>query len=392
MTHTTVTDVRPRDRGRSPGIGRVVRSTLARSRSIFWMILCIFLLAMPVVLLIIGGDNYAAITRQEGYASFLYAEDAMAPVFVPIHLVNSALASLAAVILAAAPFATIYRRDAVDVEFSLPLTRTDQIAGRLIACIAQFFGLFAITLAVTGIIMGLWHQSADFWTYARVYGTLFVRMLELMTFTVCIMTCSGTMLDGLLTLALGSGAWFAIVYGIGEMFVSDVQPHQALVSFFSPGANLITGIQTPNFSLVWYACKAILWAGLAWLIFHKRPAEWAGVRHGRLPWFPWIQPLFAAFGAVTFGLFLNGLIPAGGDITGTDINPPVLVIGMICGALMGQFISSAIWGEPILADRGPDGARKRSNASSVTWHILRAFLGFVLMGAVALILWLTAVK
>lgn len=361
-----MTSMRQRSR---PGLGWAYGQALGQTGALNLLFLVLFLVAQPLALLIIGRANYIRLTV--GYDTFYdsYTFRHLNPVLLPLHIILTLLALTAVILLTSIQQRTLYLKSAVDREQSMPLTLNQRFAGRSLALLTSFLLIFLVNGGLTGLILASWGQGSHFINYLPVYGQLFLACLQLLAFSLVIFSISGTLFDAILTNTGIQMAWVSSVFLILAITERRIDPPSDLLWFLTPVAGLFTGMAWPQSP--WQSLVMILfWTSLAWFFYRGRPAEYAGMRNGRLVWHRAIQPLYVLLGASSLGAFVHSLF----DWQKAIFRSPAFYLGALAGACLGQLASSAISGAPI-------------KKKSLGLDLISVLAGLLLM---ALMIWLVS--
>lgn len=326
----------------APGLGWVFGKSFQRTRTLMLLFSFLFLLAMPIALLIIGRDNYLTLVSSYNFLESAFREQNLNQVLWPLHLIL-ALVSLAAVaVLGSAGFRNFYLQNAVDREASMPLGSSRQFLGRALALLAAFFFIFAVNAAATLAVFASWGKIAHFLTYSAAYLKLFAATLELLAFCLVFLALSGTLFDAILTCVGIQFAWASSVLHILGMTNRLNDLDTDILWLLAPAARLFIPIFRPL--SVWQSLVMIVfWTIMAWFFYKKRPAEYAGVRNGQLPWYPALQPFFVLWGGTLLGGFVHGLFAEEQSV----FSSPVFYMGLAAGALLGQVVSTVVSGKEL---------------------------------------------
>lgn len=354
-----------------PGLGWVYRNALARSRSLVSLFLFLFALAMPIALLIVGKDNYIAQTTPSIYGSADFGPS-LNEMLLPLHIVLGLLSLAFVFVLGGSHFSYLYRQNAVDREMSFPFNRHEAFLGKALAFLTGITAVFAINLAVTGAILYGWDLWQDFTAYLPLYLRLLLATLEFSSFSLLLLTLAGTLFDAVLLNIAIQGTWIVSTLQILGL-VDRLQDRPTdLIWLLAPAAHLFTAIIWP-LSIVQTLAMIVFWSVGAWLLFRRRPAEHAAVRSGRLDWFLLVQPLFSMFGAITLGQFFFLLFDWSFP-QNTAFRSGFFYIGLLIGALLGQFVSAVVMGKPF---------KRRLIHRELLLALLGIALFFVITGLVA---------
>jgi hypothetical protein len=326
----------------APGLGWVFGKSFQRMRSLMLLFSFLFLLAMPIALLIIGRDNYLTLVSSYNFLEPVFREQNLNQVLWPLHLLLALISLVAVAVLASAGFRTFYLQNAVDRESSMPLGSNRQCLGRALALLAAFCFIFAVNAAVTFAVFAGWGKIAHFFTYSTAYLRLFAATLELLAFSLVFLALSGTLFDAVLTCVGIQFAWASSVFHILGMTNRLTDLETDILWLLAPAARLFIPILLPVSA--WQSLVMIVfWSIMAWFFYKKRPAEYAGVRNGQLPWYPVLQPFFVLLGGTLLGSFVHGLF-AGEQST---LRSPVFYMGLVAGALLGQVVSTVVSGKQL---------------------------------------------
>lgn len=326
---------------REPGLGWVLGNALERSRSLTFLFLFLFIIALPIALLIIGRENYSFLTSRPSYLITDYLAGHLNSILLPLHVVLGFLSLAALVVLASVQFRTLYIKNAVDKEASMPLDRNQQFFGRVLALLIDLTLIFAVTGNITWFILSGWGFGDHFMAYLPLFIRLFVTLLELTAFSLVFLVLSGTLFDVFLTAIGIQLAWVTSIFHILDMTGRLHDPPSFLLWFLTPAAGPFTSMIWP-LSLLRAALMIVLWTLLAWYLYRRRPSENAGVRSGRLAWHAYLQPLYVLFGGINLGRFVHALFAW--NRQESIFQSPVFYIGLAAGAILGQLTSTAISG------------------------------------------------
>ena len=325
-----------------PGTAWVFRQALARTRSIALFFLFLTFLAMPVVLLIIGRQNYFDLTSYMPDSLYMDGEIYANPVLFPLHLITSLITVASVYLMSGAQFRYLFQMKTVDSEVSLPLRSGQQFLGRLLALMTSLALILTLNAAFTGLIFYQWDLFSHFLDYLRLYLSMAGAAFQLLTFSLVWYTLSGTLFDAIL-LNLGlQMAWFFSILNVLSMSGRLGSPPSSLLWLLTPAAGFIT-------DFIWIRPLAqdliplVFWLVLSWFFFRRRPSERAGIRNGQLAWHRLLQPLFALFGGVSLGRFVYLLFD---DLT-PIFQSPAFYLGLLAGSLLGQFVSSVVSGKAL---------------------------------------------
>lgn len=327
-----------------PQLGWAYKRALARTRSLVSLFLFLFLLGMPIALLIIGKDNYIANTAPSLFSSADYGPH-LNEVLLPLHVILGLLSAVFVYFLGGTHFNYLFQQNVIDREESLPFSRDTQFWGRTLAHLTGLLLVFLVNALLTGVILSYWGVGQDFSAYLPLYLRLFLSTLELTGFGLVLFSLSGTLFDAVLLNVAIQGAWIASVLEILNLTERLHDKPTDLIWILAPASRFFSAIVWPH-SILQTVALIVFWTVSAWLCFRKRPAEYAAVRNGRLPWYPWLQPLFSMFSGLSLGQFIFLLF----DRNVAYISPlrsPVFYIGYLIGLVLGQWLSSVVMGKPI---------------------------------------------
>ncbi len=336
-----MTNVKQKQKSK-PGLAWAYRQSLEKIGPLSLLFLGLFLVSQPVALLIIGKSNYGRLTVGHDYRNDSFTLEHLNQVLLPLHIILAVLAMAAVILLASVLHRTLYMKSAVDRENSMPLTLSQQFAGRALALVTSFLLIFLINGGLTGLILGAWGLGSHFMTYLPVYGRLLLASLQLTAFSLVIFALSGTLFDAILTNAGIQIAWVGSVVLVLLMTDRLKSPPTDLLWLLTPSAGLFTSMVWPQ-STGQSLLMILFWTCLAWFFYRGRPAESAGMRNGRLAWHPFIQPLYVILGASSLGSFVHTLF----DWQQRIFLSPAFYLGALAGAFLGQLASSVISGSAI---------------------------------------------
>lgn len=386
MTNLRKTHVSDTDNRRPPGIGWVFRQSLARTRATTLFFLFLFLLAMPIALLIIGKHNYLTIALAPSFIFTDLIETYLNPMLLPLHILIAVLSIAAVFVLTSGHFHYLYQRNAVDIESSMPFNKNRQFFGRALALLVSLLFIYVINAAVTGIILSSWGVFGHFTSYLSLYIKMFASTLQLSGFSLVFLVVSGTLFDAIL-LNIGTQiAWITSMLQILQITDRLNDPPSDAVWLLTPSAGLFTTMVWSR--PIWQPLILIVfWTTMAWIFFRNRPAEWAGVRNGRLGWHMAVQPLFALLGAVTLARFFHALFANEQAI----FRSPFFYIGLIIGALLGQIVSSVVTGKP-LHKRTLDATSEPRPTAPMRGEFLMSLLGIALFAIITTLVWVSITR
>ena len=368
---------------RSPKVGWVYTQSLARTRALTLFLLFLFLLAMPIALLIIGKHNYLAMAATPTFNSSLSLWDHLNPVLFPLHIIIAILSLVAVLVLSSAHFRYLYQQNAVDIETSMPFNSNRQFAGRALALLTSLLFIYIASAAATGIVFASWGIFSHFSSYLSLYVKMFASTIQLSAFSLVLLVLSGTLFDAVLLNVGIQITWIvSMIHILGITDRLNESPTDALW-LLTPSAGLFTTMLWPL--PIWQPLVLIVfWTTMAWLFFRNRPAERAGVRNGRLSWYLAVQPLFALFGGVTLARFLHELFATNDAF----LQSPVFYIGLVLGALLGQFVSSVVAGKP-LHKRTQESSTGAQLRAPILRELMMSVLGIVLFAIITAIVWVS---
>lgn len=332
----------PGSRKSAPGIGWVYRQTLAQLRPVTFLFTFLFLVAMPAALLMIGKDHYLALISRYHILETSLARHHLNQVLWPLHSVLAILVLAASALLAGVAFHTTFLPRAVDREASLPLDKDRQFLGRALALISSFVFIFLINAAATGLVFAGWGRLSHFVGYLPTYLELLSGSLELVAFYLLILALSGTLFDAVLTGLSLQLVWPVALFQVMAAASRLDSLKAEILWFLAPAARLFAPLLDQR-TTVQSLIMLLFFMTTAWWVSRRRPAEWAGVRNGQLAWYPVLQPLFALFGGSLLGRFVHVLFVDDRKV----LKSPVFFIGLLAGALLGQFFSSVISGKAL---------------------------------------------
>ncbi len=387
------------DRRRVPGTGWAFCKSLSDIRSLVAIFTFLFLLAMPIALLLIGRENFAAMA--EAFAPQSSSSGMTATPWIgntifgkplpfnaallPFHHAVTSLAAVGVLIMGSALFRRMYRRDAVDAEWSMPLTKNSWSLGRALALAAGIAIPFAANAGAAAGILAAWGRNFTdlLLAYSQAYLLLFLASLNFAGFTVLLLSLSGRLFDALVILFTLHFAWPVPIYGISLLATENAHHEPIYTWLLAPAADMFR-LPFIRQNLPHMIILPVFWFVLAWFSAVRRPAERAGIKTGNLRWFRWIQPVYSMAGGWMLGAFFSTIFRFGVTQPGwAFFLSPSFVLGMLPGAFLGQILSSVITGKRLRRDPHGETGSRTLHPLLAEW--LWSLLGMALLYALVLL-------
>ncbi|HHW94200.1 MAG TPA: hypothetical protein GX734_06845 [Clostridiaceae bacterium] len=340
-------------------------------RSLIAIFTFLFLLVMPIAMLIIGREVFTAMTTGQdlshravdGSISFhlfdnpLLLNDAL----IVFLLFVVTLSSVAVITLGGSLFRPLYRRDTVDFEWSLPLTKNEWFLGRALALIAGLSIIYIVNSFATSAILYAWGLKDILPTFLLIYLKTYLAAIVFTGFSLVIFSLSGRLFDAIvINVALHITCPFLLL-------ISGSMPENTLLRgimwFFAPAIDSYRAVVAAK-SFFYYAVLIVFWFVLSWFCATKRPAEWGGRKTGTLRWFHGAQPIFSFIGSVIVSNLFAVLDPSP---MRTTLLKPLFIIGALLGAFLGQLVSSAVTGKTLQRVTGEDSENTKLHPILQEW-------------------------
>lgn len=379
---------------RKSGLRWVFCRQLADLRSLIAIFMFLFLLAMPIAMLILGRDIFTGIANRctlpyhdpEGitvlyfFGKPLLFNDAL----VPLHLLVVTLSSVAVLMMGGSLFRPLYRRDTVDFEWSLPITKSQWFLGRALALVAGISLIFLVNIAATSGIIHEWGLKDIFADYLLVYLKTYLSTIVFAGFSLVTFSLAGRLFDAIVLKIL---IHLVLPFTLGMLFITGSMYQQSvfhkLVWIFAPAFDTYRTIFVDR-SFFYYAALILFWFVFGWFCAMNRTAEWGERKMGTMRWFQGVQLVFTAAAGLLSGNFFYAFDSAYMSYPDlTKLQSPAFFIGAVLGAFLGQLFSSAITGKPLQRVPGEDSGKRRLHPVLCEW--LWSLLGVVITCSLVLL-------
>ncbi len=373
---------------RKSGLWWTFTRLLLDLRSLIAIFIFLFLLVMPIAMLILGRDVFTAMANWQD--SPQYAEHGSAPTnifgysvhvneaFLPFHLIMVALSSVAVITLGGSLFRPLYRRDTVDFEWSLPLTKNHWFLGRALALIAGLSIIYLVNIVATSGIIYAWKLQDLLPDYLFAYLKAYLSTIVFTGFSIAIFSLCGRLFDAIvINVALHHVMPFI-------QLISGSMPEKSLLReimwFLAPAADSFRTIVADK-SFLHYAVLIVFWFVLSWFCAMKRQAEWGGRKTGTMRWFVGIQPIFSLTGGMLGGEIFDMFDPSPMP---WKLLSPMFFLGALLGAFLAQLVSSAVTGKTLHRVPSDSDEAGKAKLHPILREWLWSLLGIALLYALTL--------
>ncbi len=372
---------------RKSGLWWTFGRLLADLRSLIAIFTFLFLLVMPIAMLIIGHEVFTAMAKWQDLPQHAGNSSTPFPIFgytvlvndafLPFHLIMTALSSVAVITLGGSLFRPLYRRDTVDFEWSLPLTKNQWFIGRALALVAGLSIIYLVNIVATSGILFAWELQKLLPAYLLIYLKTFLSAFVFTGFSLVIFSLCGRLFDAIIINVALHHAIPSALLTAGSMPENSLL--RGIMWFLAPAADSYRTIVTEK-SFLHYAVLIVFWFVLSWFCAMKRPAEWGGRKTGTMRWFCGIQPIYSLTGAMIGGDLFDILDPSPMP---SKLLTPMFILGALLGAFFGQLVSSAVTGKTFQRVPGEDPDKAKLHPILREW--LWSLLGIAILYALVLL-------
>ncbi len=378
---------------RKSGLAWTFRRQLADIRSLIAIFTFLFLLFMPIAMLILGRDIFTELTNRynvphyeaEGFSvNYFFGKQLFFNyAFLPFHLIMVTISSIAVLVMGGSLFRSLYHRETVDFEWSLPITKSQWFLGRALALVTGMSIAYLVNIIATSGIIYAWGLEKFLGDYLLIYLKTFLSTIVFAGFSLIIFSLAGRLFDAIvlnIMIHLASPLMLLIPFLIGD--INKQSSLHKLVWLFAPAFDTYRAIVLDR-NFLYYAILILFWFVFGWFCAMKRPAEWGGRKTGTICWYPFVQPVFTVAGGLVTGNLFYGFDAASLHSQQTKLLRPAFIVGALLGAFLGQLVSSAITGKSLQRVSGEDTGKRKHHPVLYEW--LRSLLGVAILYVLALL-------
>jgi hypothetical protein len=283
-------------------------------------------------------------------------------------------------------FRPLYRRDTVDFEWSLPLTKSQWFLGRALALVVGLSLVYLVNIIATSGIVYVWGLKEILGGYLLVYLKTYLSAIAFTGFSLVFFSLVGRLFDAIvLNIMIHLASPLMLLIMSNPYYIGDIRKQSSLhklVWLFAPAFGTYREIAMDR-NFLYYVILIVFWFVFGWFCAMKRPAEWGGRKSGSMRWFRSIQTFFSVAGGIIAGNLFYAFDFTSFQLHQTKLLRPAFIIGAILGAFLGQLISSAITGKTL--QRVPSERTAKRRLHPVLYEWLWSLLGVVILYAVELV-------
>ncbi|MBP6949552.1 MAG: hypothetical protein KBB98_01365 [Clostridia bacterium] len=381
---------------RKSGLWWIFGRQLADLRSLIAIFMFLFLLVMPIAMLILGRDIFTELANRHNVP--YHEADGMTVVYylgIPLrfnraffsfHLIVVTLSSVAVLVMGGSLFRPLYRRETVDFEWSLPLTKSQWFLGRALALVVGLSLVYLVNIIATSGIVYVWGLNEILGGYLLVYLKTYLSAIAFTGFSLVFFSLVGRLFDAIvLNIMIHLASPLMLLIMSNPYYIGDIRKQSSLhklVWLFAPAFDTYREIAMDR-NFLYYVILIVFWFVFGWFCAMKRPAEWGGRKSGSMRWFRSIQTFFSVAGGIIAGNLFYAFDFTSFQLHQTKLLRPAFIIGAILGAFLGQLISSAITGKTL--QRVPSERTAKRRLHPVLYEWLWSLLGVVILYAVELV-------